>query len=179
MDFLVAQIIGVAALVFSAVSFQQNTHKKIMLCQMAAGLLFAIHFFLIGATTGGVTNSIAVVRSILFYNRDRKWAAGVLWPIVFCIAFIISGIVTWQGPLSLLPILAMVINTFTFAATNPTVVRTTILFSSPLWLLYNCISLSFPGIINESFVILSTIIGIVRFDRGKLKKLWQSWQEKA
>ena len=177
MDFLAAQIIGVIALVFSAVSFQQNTHKKIMLCQMIAGLLFAIHFFMIGAFTGGITNSIAVVRSIIFYNRDRKWASGSVWPFLFCAAFVLSGILTWQGPLSLLPILAMVVNTFTFAATNPTVVRTTILFSSPLWLAYNCISLSFPGIINESFVIVSTIVGIIRFDREKLKQRFSGYRK--
>lgn len=171
MDFILAQAVGLVALLLSAVSFQQNTHKRIMLCQTAAGFLFALHFYLIGAPTGAVTNTIAGVRGIIFYHRDKKWAANKVWPVLFCVAFVASGLLTWQGPLSLLPILAMVINTFTFAATDPAVVRTTILFSSPLWLAYNIVSLSIPGIINESFVICSTIVGIFRFDRGRLRTL--------
>lgn len=178
MEFIAAQAIGVVALLFSAFSFQQNTHKRIMLCQTVAGSLFALHFFVLGATTGAITNTIGVVRGIVFYHRDKKWAAGITLPLVFCAAFIISGICTWQGPLTLLPICAMVINTFTFAATDPTVVRVTILFSSPLWLVYNALSLSFPGVITESFVILSTIIGMIRFDRGRLHSVWCKWTNK-
>lgn len=84
MDFILAQAVGLVALLLSAVSFQQNTHKRIMLCQTAAGFLFALHFYLIGAPTGAVTNTIAGVRGIIFYHRDKKWAANKVWPSVLC-----------------------------------------------------------------------------------------------
>ena len=171
MDFILAQAVGFIALLFFIISFQLNTHKGIMFCQTAAMSLFTIHFYLIGAPTGAAMNAIAVVRGIVFYHRDKKWASGRIWPILFCAAFILFGLITWQGPLSLLSIVTMLINTYSFAATDPTVTRVTILFAVPFSLIYNIICLSIPGILNDSLAFFSTIVGIFRFDRGRLRTM--------
>lgn len=164
MQEIIAQLIGFVATFFSIISFQMNSHKKIITCQASANFLFAIHLFMLNAPTGVVLHSIAFIRNLIFYHRDKKWASGAVWPVVFSILFVVSGILSWQGYLSLLPTIAMVLNTLTFSCTKPKIIRSTILLSSPLWLIYNALSRSYPGVINESIVICSTIIGMFRYD---------------
>lgn len=164
---IITQIIGIAAMFFSVFSFQMNKHKHIMLMQILATSLFGLQYFLLGAYTGMAVDIVATVRGIIFYNRDKKWAQNKLWIVLFALTFIISGIFTWQGTASLLVIVAMILNTFSFSFTNPKLVRSTILVSSPLMLIYNIITGSIGGIINEICVEISSVIGLVRYDVKK------------
>lgn len=157
------QICGLVAMLFSVLSFQRNTHKKIMIMQISANFLFAIQYFSMGAYTGAVMHGIALMRGIVFYNMDKKWAQGKGWIIAFVLMFIGFGAATFDGVLSILPPLAMVLNTFSFASKDPQFTRRTILISSPMWLVYSIITGSIGGAINECFVICSSILGIFRY----------------
>lgn len=163
MDILI-QIIGIAAMIFSVFSFQMNRHKHIMIMQIIATSLFGLQYFLLGAYTGMAVDAVAAIRGIVFYNKDKKWASGNVWIAVFVIMFIISGIFTWQGASSLLMTGAMILNTFSFSFTKPKLVRSTILISSPLVLIYNIITGSIGGIINEICVEISSVVGLLRYD---------------
>lgn len=158
------QIVGVIAMIFSVFSFQMNKHKHIMIMQIIATLLFAFQYFMLGAFTGMALDLVGGVRGVVFYNKDKKWAQSNLWIVLFIILFIIFGIFTWQGPKSVLMILAMILNTFSFSFTKPKLVRSTILISSPMMLIYNILCCSIGGIINEVFVEISSIVGMLRYD---------------
>lgn len=164
---IITQIIGIAAMFFSVFSFQMNKHKHIMLMQILATFMFGMQYFLLGAYTGMAVDIVATVRGIIFYNRDKKWAQSKLWIILFALMFVISGIFTWQGAESLFVITAMVLNTFSFSFTNPKLVRSTILLSSPLMLIYNILTGSIGGVINEICVEISSVVGLLRYDIKK------------
>lgn len=166
---IVIQIIGIAAMLFSVFSFQMNKHKHIMIMQILATTLFGLQYFLLGAYTGMAVDIVATLRGIVFYHRDKEWAKSNIWIAVFIIMFILSGFLTWQGPSSLLMTSAMILNTFSFSFTKPKLVRSTILISSPLVLIYNILTGSIGGIINEVCVELSSIIGLLRYDIKRKK----------
>ncbi len=168
---IITQLIGIAAMFFSVFSFQMNKHKHIMLMQILATSLFGLQYFLLGACTGMAVDIVATMRGIVFYNKDKKWAGSKVWIAVFAVLFIISGIFTWQGPSSILVTAAMVLNTFSFSFTKPKLVRSTILISSPLMLIYNIITCSIGGIINEICVEISSIVGLFRYDLKKVRKV--------
>lgn len=161
---ILIQVIGILAMLFSVFSFQMNKHKHIMAMQIIATTLFGIHYFLLGAYTGMMLDIVAAVRGIVFYNKDKKWASGKIWIIVFMVCFAIAGAFTWQGAKSLLMIAAMILNTYSFSCTRPKLVRSTILISSPLILIYNIITGSVGGVINEVFVEISSVVGLLRYD---------------
>ena len=162
-----AQIIGIIAFCLAVWSFQQNEHKKIVLLQLLANLCFIIHFYLIGAFTGALLNFIGFVRSIVFLCKNQKWAAGNFWLVFFSLLCIAAGIYTWQGPLSLLPMMAMVLTTIAFGIESPRLTRLFSFPSSPLWLIYNIINGSWGGALTECFNMASILIAMFRFDRKK------------
>ncbi len=174
-DKIIAQSIGIVAMVVAISSFQQRTQKRIVLFQLVSSVLFCTHFLMIGALTGGILNGIGMVRAAIFAKRDTKrWAASPVWIYIFTGIFIVVyglnftvfGVApTWQNfVLELLPVLGMVATTVAFRMEKAAHVRVLSLISSPLWLVYNVLQGSLGGVLTESFSLTSIVIGMVRLD---------------
>ncbi|MBE7036703.1 MAG: YgjV family protein [Ruminococcaceae bacterium] len=162
-----AQVIGIIAFCLAVWSFQQNEHKKIVLLQLLANLCFTVHYFMLAAYTGALLNSIGFARSIVFIFKDKKWASSNWWLVFFSLVCVGAGVYTWNGPLTLLPMSAMILTTVAFGISNPKITRLLSFPSSPLWLIYNLVNQSWGGVLTECFNMGSIIIGMLRFDRKK------------
>ncbi len=152
------------------ISYQQKSHKNILVFQMVSGLLFTVHYLLLGAYTGAIMNLLGAFRSLVYSNRGKKWASSLVWPTVFSIGFLISGIMTWDNAFSVFPLIAMLMSSLVLWMEQPKINRIFSLPTSTCWLVYNIKTLSYPGIITEIFVLSSIIIGIIRLDIKKKEK---------
>lgn len=162
--YYIAQAIGVIALIVAISSFQQNTQKRIVTFQMISSIFFCIHFCMLGAVLGGVLNGIGIFRAAIFRQRDKAWASNKLWFVLLCILVIVAGLFFWEGPISVVPILSMILTTIAFWVKNPRTVRFVTAPASPLWMVYNWYNHSYPGFFTEVFVLSSILVAIVRFD---------------
>ncbi len=126
---------GILGFALSVISFQQNTQKRIVFVQFLANVSFTIHFYLIGAYTGSILNGIAIIRSFAYCFKDKKWASSNIWIVIFSLAFVVAGVFTWEGPLSILPTVAMVLSSISFGIKNPKLVRRIYFPCSPMWLI--------------------------------------------
>lgn len=167
----IGQIVGFVAMGIIVISYQQKTHKNILVFQMVSGLLFTAHYVLIGAYTGAIMNLVGAFRSLVYSNRgSKKWATPLIWPILFSVAFLISGILTWENSFSVFPLIAMITSSVVLWIEKPKVNRMLSLPTSTCWLIYNIKTQSIPGIATEIFVLASIIIGILRLDIKKKNK---------
>ncbi|PCI25657.1 hypothetical protein COB57_00345 [Candidatus Peregrinibacteria bacterium] len=163
--FLIIQAIGGLALLLTIISFQQKNRNSIIKIQIFSSILYSLHFFLLNALSGSIMNFIGIFRGYVFHKKtEKKWAKNPLWLYVFMTIIIIATVITWQSPISLLPMTASLIGTYAYWQTDAKKVRWMSLCSSPLWMIYNIAVLSIPGIISEIFIASSTIIGMYRFD---------------
>lgn len=166
--YLIAQVIGAFAAFFGIFSFQQKKRGGILVFQIVNNVLWTVHMFMLGAVAGGMLNAIGIFRGVVFFFRgSRKWAQSNLWYAVFSALIIASSIFSWiggEGALALLPMLGMLFTTVSLAEKDPFRVRLYSLLSSPCWLVYNVINASLPGILTESFLIVSILVGILRID---------------
>lgn len=160
-------IIGVAALIVALISFQQNVPRKMVVCQLISSTLFTIHFFMLGAVVGSAINIMSAVRSLIYAQTDKKWAMHPIWTVVFTGISILIAVFLWEGWVSILPVLGAVCYTLSFRMKTSKMVRLVSLPSSPCWIIYNAINGSIPGIITELYVIISILVGMLRFDRKK------------
>lgn len=166
----IGQIIGFVAMGIIVASYQQKSHKNILTFQMVSGLLFTVHYILLSAYTGAVMNLLGAFRSLVYANRGKKWASSVIWPTIFGVGFLISGILTWDSIFSVFPLIAMLMSSIVLWIEQPKINRIFSLPTSTCWLIYNIKTLSYPGIITEIFVLISIIIGIIRLDIKKKDK---------
>lgn len=167
---IIIQGVGFLALLFVILSFQKNKRGLILLYLVIAQTIFAIHFGLLEAWTAVVINVIAAIRTYIFYAKDtQKWAKSALWYYFFIFTFGFAGFIVWEGYHSLLPISAVIIDTFAQWKKDTKSIRFIMLMPRPLWFIYNFIVGSQAGMITEVIIVFSIVLGILRFDVLKKK----------
>lgn len=170
----IAQSIGIVAMCFNVLSFQFKNKQTILACQLIGGALFAVNYFLLNAVTGGLLNTLGVIRAIVFLNRDSL--KKVLKPIIggfialFFVSYILTFTVFGKEPtvanflLELLPVIGMTAVTFGFAGKDAKTVRVCGFINSPCWLIYNCLNFAIGAILCEVFSIVSLVSAFIRLD---------------
>ncbi|MBE6903463.1 MAG: YgjV family protein [Ruminococcaceae bacterium] len=172
-----AQALGIIAMIFNILSYQQKTAKGAMIIQFLGSLFFSMNFFMLGATVGGIMNTIAMFRSVVFMNKKKLKADNILWLIFFISLYVISYILTFtvfNKEISLfnmiiefLPIIGMTATTISYRLQSAKAIRGFGLISSPSWLIYNIINVAVGATICEILTLCSIAIGIVRYDIKK------------
>jgi len=174
---LIAQIIGIAAMAFNILSYQQKTRSGAIAFQLVGASLFAINFLLLDAVVGGLLNVIGAIRSIVFLNKEKLRADHPAWFAGFTAAYLASYILTFtlfaKEPTAVnlivefLPVIGMVALTISYRQSDAKAIRRFGLISSPSWLIYNIANLSIGAICCEVLSLGSIIIGILRLDRSQ------------
>ena len=82
------------------------------------------------------------------------------------------GFLSWEGPISLLVIIALAANTIFMSFGNAQLLRKSVICTSSMVLIYNIFipNPTIGGIINESVAIVASIIGIITFVKMKKEK---------
>ncbi len=168
LKFLISQTIGLIAAVLLLLSFQQRTHKRIVLMQFCSGFLFALQYFLLGAYEGMVGNIVGFTRSIAYCFRGKsKFTDSIFCPIIFSILAGLGGLLTYTSPASLLPMAAMMISSFVMWSPKTQQLRALTVPTSIMWLIYNIICNSWSGTVTEICNLISIAIGLFRFRNNK------------
>jgi hypothetical protein len=164
--YIIGQIIGIIAIIIGFISYQMKEQKNVLLLQFIVSGLFCIHYLLINATSGMALNVIMLIRGITYYLRNKfNWKENIT-PIIFAVIVLIVSVISWQAWYSIFIVLGLLIHTLCMAMNDAQKVRKSILITSPLVLIYNVFVLSIGGIIYESIAIISSIIGIIKYNKN-------------
>jgi hypothetical protein len=165
MNQTITQSIGFLALFFVLVSFQKNKRVNILLVMLTGLLLFVVHFSLLKAWTGALMNLVeAGVVYVAFKKDTERWAQQQFWPYVFIALYVVIGLFTAKSLINFLPIIAQTFGALAVWQTNPRTIRFLMLIPRPLWFIYNATVGSYAGMAAEVCILLSVVVGIVRFD---------------
>ena len=174
---IIAQAVGIFAMAFNILSYQQKTRKMAIAFQLGGSILFSINFFMLGALVGGILNALGIIRALVFLNKEKLHADRPIWLAGFTAAYILSYILTFTAfgkeptvfnfIIELLPVIGMVATTISFRLTDARSIRRFGLVSSPSWLVYNIVNFAIGAIICEVLSLCSILIGMIRLDRKK------------
>ena len=164
--YLVAQILGVIAVIFTFLSYQGKTQRKLIIVQSIATVVFSVHYLMLGAIAGAVLNLVCIGRNFIYCNRQIKLFASKYVPYGLALLIGALGALSWQGIPTLLLIVALMINTVIMSMDDAQLLRKSILLTSSMILAYDIIIISVGGSINESIAIISSVIGIIRYRKA-------------
>ena len=86
------------------------------------------------------------------------------WIAVFSALSLAAALLTWSGPISLLPVATTVAGTIGYWTNNARNIRiANLAVNSPCMLLYDVLVKSWGGALNEAVTLVSIIISIIRF----------------
>ena len=168
MDFLI-QLIGFVGLATSILAFQFKKHRGIVLCKMSSELIFALQYILLGAWTAAVLDGISVIRNTLYTNFVKRGRSTTPIVVGFCLFVVATGIVTFDGWLSLLPIAAKLLTTISYGMKKEKLLRFITLPSCIMWTIYNLQVGSLGGALGDTLTLISLLIGIYKYDIKKEK----------
>lgn len=168
---LIIQGIGFAAVAVFVLSYQIRSNRWLFFLQIIGLALFCFQFFLLGAISGCLSLAVNILRNAMMirYN-DWKWVRWKGWTVVISLMFLGILLLTWHGPVSLLPFVASVSSTFACWTNSPRKIRlVNLVCASPCWLIYDVIVFSLGGIVSESITLVSIIVSFIRFGWNDLE----------
>jgi hypothetical protein len=119
----------------------------------AGAVLWGFMYLLLGAWTAAITMSCTAARTLvsgLLTSKRRKHG----FAFVFVSAFILMTLLSWQGPVSLLPAFAVINTTLALFYLDNRTMRIVILASSVAWIINDVIWQAWPALLAESVAVL-------------------------
>ena len=100
------QLIGFGALIAMGLSYWQNDKRTILLWQVVANLIFAIHYTLLHACSGALCSFFQIVVLLLFLLQEKFNWSKLVTAIPIVAVFLLIAVVTYETPVTVLPIVA-------------------------------------------------------------------------
>ena len=129
--------------------------------------MWIVHYGLLGAMTAATINILSFARSVVFYFNDRKWAQSRAWLWAFLALYVVNTVLTWDGPVSLLPGIAMSMTTVALWTRDMRRTRLLYLTNSPFWFTYDILARSYSCMVIEAIAFVSYVVAVWRFDIKK------------
>lgn len=166
--FIIAQLLGLIALIALVLSFQKNNKITLLKYQIISSFLYAVQYLLLNAYSGCFMNMACALRNIVFSNYEKKVPKKYL--ILTIITMILLSALSYKESISLLPCIACIIYSISLSQPNLTITRITHIISCTLYIIYNKKVLAITGLICTIVELSSSIIAILKYDLPKLKK---------
>ena len=124
MAFWIAQIIAAVICIISAYSYFKKSKDKFLYLQILVNILYFAQYILLGAWSGAVANAVNTAKFISF-RRDyiKEVRTPLKKTMIFAAISVVLGLLVFDGPLSLIPIITAVGITFAVAQDNPIILR--------------------------------------------------------
>ncbi len=160
--YYIGQFLGIAAVVLGFVSFQMKTPKKILACQSTVAFVFAAHYLLIGAPGAAALNLLSAANNILYFFRAKRGSRSLFEPIFYITMITVTSILTWEAWYTAILMCGLYAAAIGLSLSEPQNTRKVMLIKAPLCLIYNALVLSVGGVVYETAVLASAIIGLIR-----------------
>lgn len=167
---LLAQIIGVFAVITFLLSYQQKKRKNIIVWNATSRILYILQYLMLGAFEGAVLDILGTVSSVAAQKKDSKIIKKNLIFFIIGINLLIltAGLFLYENIFSLFPIVGVILHTSAFWITEEKIIRRVSFIGSPFWLVYNLASLAYGSAIGDILSMISIGTAIYRYDiRGK------------
>ena len=154
----IAQVMGFIPMLLGFFVFYFNDRKKTLAIKAYCDTLFVIHFFMLGQLTGGMVCAVNILRSILFSQRGKRKYLSMWWvPTLICLLTVGGSLLSWAGPMSLLPMFGSAIAAIGYWCNDTRHLRKFNFVGVSLWLVYSVLAMSVSSIISNC-ISLSSII---------------------
>lgn len=167
-----AQIIGIVAVALYMLSFQLKKRQNIVFTVCLSNLLYVLQYILLGAFSGAALDGLSTVSSFFSakknspkFKRFSKLTAYIMMGLILIVGVSISLI--QKRWLELLPILGCLFQTGSLWFEDEQTIRKLSLAGAPFWLIYNFVSMAYGATIGSVLMIISAIIGLIRFRKNK------------
>lgn len=170
--FIVAPIFGILVIIANVLSMQMKHKKHMIIMFMLANLFSVFNFILLQSYSGATICFFAIIQIFInyFFERKDKEVPKIVIG-TYIIISIIIGVITFKNYIDILPIISSILYTLSIIQKQEKNIRRILLINSVSWTTYEFISMAYTAGISDALMVISTLIGMYRFDYKTKKKL--------
>ena len=177
---VIAEVLGVFALICLCVSFFVHNNVLFFTLQNAGNVFTVLSLFVQGDYFASIGCIIATIRTGIFGAFAAK-NKEVPWWLVFALigANIVSCVILWSGPLDLIFMVGLSVYTLAFKVKNGKKMRCVLIIPNVLYCVFYLATGSYALLLSSGITLISLLVSIVTETvyEKKIKKL--SEKEKA
>ena len=167
--FILGQTFGIFALICTVVSMQLKKKRHLMILQTASEAFIVAQYFVKGAITGSLLSIVSFVRDAILTKYEKRRAP--LWfLIVLYIIMTVLTIVSWAGPLSVLPYVGSLIYAWSLWYGKTKWIRLGNAVGNTPYLFYTILTGNYALFVMTLLEVISSIVGFFRLEMAKKKK---------
>ncbi len=165
--FVIAQILGgIATVLLLWYTLREVDRRTIVFFNLLVNCLWCAHYFLLEAYTSTLCSILCVAMYFVFRMKKRnRFLSGMWIPAFFAVCFVAFGIITWDGPISILPVVCNLALSIAMWIDNAVLIKAVCIPVSAMWVIYNALVLSYTGMVGQSLFCLCNIVYVVRHFR--------------
>ncbi|BEH73752.1 YgjV family protein [Edwardsiella tarda] len=158
--YLFAQGVGVVAFLVGITTFFNRDERRFRLQLALYSSIIGVHFFLMGASTAGMSAELNAIRSVIATRTRNLWVM-----VLFIVLTLVLGVGELQHPLEVLPIVGTIASTWALFRCRGLTTRCVMWCSTACWVIHNLWLGSLGGSLIEGSFLLVNGYNIVRFYR--------------
>lgn len=162
---IIANIVGISAVILFALSFQCKTRKGIIFANVCSRLLYILQYLLLLAFEGVVFDLIGAVATFPAQKKEERFVKKhrkIILSLIF-LSVAVAGMVMYRNMLSLAPVLGVSLELAAVWSTKEKTIRIVSFFAQPFWLTYNLYNMAYGSAFGNAFTMISILIALCRF----------------
>lgn len=159
-----AQIMGLLAIITWVMSILLKNKKDIILSQIVANAIYSSEYAILKAYSAASMNFLSFIRLIIYYifaKKDKKLSKFIL--VIFFILIMLLGIFTYNGLLSIIPIIITLFYAYSLWQNNLKITRIIYIMAAVLWIYYNFQVGAFVGIVGNILEIIAGVFSLIKY----------------
>ncbi|SPW27433.1 Inner membrane protein ygjV [Edwardsiella tarda] len=152
--------VGVVAFLVGITTFFNRDERRFRLQLALYSSIIGVHFFLMGASTAGMSAELNAIRSVVATRTRNLWVM-----VLFIVLTLVLGGSELQHPLEVLPIVGTIASTWALFRCRGLTTRCVMWCSTACWVIHNLWLGSLGGSLIEGSFLLVNGYNIVRFYR--------------
>lgn len=164
-NLIIAQIMGVLAIIVLALAAHQRTKSKVLVCDTIAAVLYSIQYMFLFAYSAVAINIIGAIKDIIFYKYAKEdKEIPIILLCIYIVIIAISGIFTYTNIFSIFPTILSILYAYGVWQSNLKVFRGMSIFIASAWFIYNLSVGAYVSVAGNMFQLVSAIIAVIRLD---------------
>ena len=163
MNFIIAQIISIIALIISIVIVQFKDVKHILLGEIASNLTIALSFAFLGGLSGAWICIVASIQTLIIYFANKHNVEPKkkdILTISFAVVYIIGTIIVYQNWGDIVSCACSLLYIMAIIQTKPQKYRFYMSANSILWIIYDILTAAYVNIITHGLLLISLFIAM-------------------
>lgn len=168
--YIISQVVTIIYYGILSLSYLLKDRTKILTANFVAHIGQTTAMAMLNGYTGAAMSVIMLFRDVTLLIQETRKSKGkeinkkvdVMILIITFILIVTLTIFTYNGPLSLLSVIATLITTFSLWQKDVKMYKILGLIAGILWLAYNIFIMSIMGIILELILVICSLVGYIK-----------------